>query len=121
MFDAELEPMPGREPAPERPRAGRREIEDAVGCPRYIARVFQDARIGPSPPWLKARLTAAGQRPISNAVDITNYVMLALGSPLHAFDRKKLAQGRIIVRRARRARRCGRSTASCGSSTRPIS
>jgi phenylalanyl-tRNA synthetase beta chain len=101
VFNAELKPMPGREPdRPVAPEPVDVTIEDAVGCPRYIARVFQDARIGPSPPWLKARLTAAGQRPISNAVDITNYVMLALGSPLHAFDRKKLAQGRIIVRRA---------------------
>ena len=57
-------------------------------------------RVGPSPEWLKARLTAAGMRPISNAVDVTNYVMLALGNPLHVFDRSKLAQGRIVVRRA---------------------
>jgi phenylalanyl-tRNA synthetase beta chain len=101
VFNAELKPMPGREPdRPLDPEPVDVKIEDTTGCPRYIARVFHDARIGPSPPWLKARLTAAGQRPISNAVDVTNYVMLALGNPLHAFDRKKLAQGRIVVRRA---------------------
>ena len=76
-------------------------IEDFEGCPRYIGRLFRDVRIGPSPPWLKARLTAAGMRPISNVVDVTNYVMLALGNPLHAFDFDTLGGGRIIVRRAR--------------------
>ena len=49
-------------------------------CPRFTARVFEDVKIGPSPPWLKARLMAAGQRPISNVVDITNYVMLLTGA-----------------------------------------
>ena len=58
------------------------------------------SRSAPSPVWLKARLLAAGMRPISNVVDVTNYVMLALGNPLHAFDRAKLAEGRIVVRRA---------------------
>src|SRR5829696_2129915 len=61
-------------------------VEDPDGCPVYIGRLFRDVAIAPSPPWLKARLSAAGQRPISNVVDVTNYVMLALGSPLHAFD-----------------------------------
>ena len=75
-------------------------IEDLEGCPRYIGRLFRDVRVGESPAWLQARLLAAGMRPISNVVDITNYVMLALGSPLHAFDAGKLAAGRIVVRRA---------------------
>ena len=55
-------------------------------CPRFTARVFEDVTIGPSPAWLKARLMAAGQRPINNVVDITNYVMLLTAQPLHAFD-----------------------------------
>ena len=76
-------------------------IEDYEGCPRYIGRLFRDVTLGPSPPWLKARLTAAGMRPISNVVDVTNYVMLALGNPLHAFDFETLRGGRIVVRRAR--------------------
>jgi len=70
-------------------------------CPRFTARAFEGVRIGPSPPWLKARLMAAGQRPISNVVDITNYVMLATGQPLHAFDLDRVAGGRLVVRRAR--------------------
>jgi phenylalanyl-tRNA synthetase beta chain len=70
-------------------------------CPRFTARLFEDVRIGPSPPWLKARLTAAGQRPISNVVDITNYVMLLTGQPLHAFDADLVAGGRLVVRRGR--------------------
>jgi phenylalanyl-tRNA synthetase beta chain len=75
-------------------------IEDPVGCPRYIGRLFEHVAIGPSPVWLRARLTAAGMRPISNVVDVTNYVMAALGNPLHAFDLAKLDGGRIVVRRA---------------------
>ena len=75
-------------------------IDDFAGCPRYIGRVFQDVAVGPSPVWLRARLTNAGMRPISNVVDVTNYVMLALGNPLHAFDLAKLHDRRIVVRRA---------------------
>ena len=101
LFRAELKPMPGEDPelaGDEHPNVS---IEDFEGCPRYIGRLFRDVRLGPSPPWLKARLTAAGMRPISNVVDITNYVMLALGNPLHAFDFETLGGGRIVVRRAR--------------------
>jgi phenylalanyl-tRNA synthetase beta chain len=76
------------------------EIADPEICLRFTARVFEDVTIGPSPLWLKARLTAAGQRPISNVVDITNYVMLVTGQPLHAFDLDRVRGGRIVVRRA---------------------
>ena len=76
------------------------QVDDFAGCPRYIGRVFRDVSLGQSPIWLRARLTNAGMRPISNVVDVTNYVMLALGNPLHAFDLAKLAGGRIVVRRA---------------------
>ncbi len=69
-------------------------------CPRFTARVFENVTIGPSPRWLKARLIAAGMRPISNVVDITNYVMLLTGHPLHAFDLDKVAGGELTVRRA---------------------
>jgi phenylalanyl-tRNA synthetase beta chain len=76
-------------------------IDDFHGCPRYIGRVFRDVAIGPSPQWLRSRLFLAEMRSISNVVDATNYVMHVWGSPLHAFDRAKLAGGRIVVRRAR--------------------
>ncbi|HEY2260049.1 MAG TPA: phenylalanine--tRNA ligase subunit beta [Solirubrobacteraceae bacterium] len=69
-------------------------------CPRFTARAFEDVKIGPSPPWLKARLMACGQRPISNVVDITNYVMLLAGQPLHAFDLDRIAGRRLTVRLA---------------------
>jgi phenylalanyl-tRNA synthetase beta chain len=69
-------------------------------CLRFTARVFEDVKIGPSPLWLKQRLMAAGQRPISNIVDITNYVMLTTAQPLHSFDLDKVRGGRIDVRRA---------------------
>src|SRR5918995_2373204 len=76
-------------------------VEDFQGCPRYIGRLFKDVAIGPSPQWLRSRLYLAEMRSISNVVDVTNYVMHVYGSPLHAFDRTKLAGGRIVVRRAR--------------------
>jgi phenylalanyl-tRNA synthetase beta chain len=69
-------------------------------CPRFTARVFEDVAIAPSPLWLKARLMAAGQRPIANVVDITNYVMLLTGQPLHAFDLDQIAGRTLTVRRA---------------------
>jgi phenylalanyl-tRNA synthetase beta chain len=101
LFGGELRPLPGEEPALTGEETPDVTIEDFGGCPRYIGRLFRDVRIGPSPPWLKARITAAGMRPISNVVDVTNYVMLALGNPLHAFDFETLGGGRIVVRRAR--------------------
>jgi len=77
------------------------ELRDPQGCPRYVARYFEDVRIGSSPEWLRVRLEAVGLRPISNVVDITNYVLHETGHPLHAFDADNLAGGRIVVRRAR--------------------
>jgi phenylalanyl-tRNA synthetase beta chain len=76
------------------------EIRDPAGCPRYSARVLRNVKLGPSPAWMQRRLELAGVRPINNVVDITNYVMLETGHPLHAFDRALLEGGRIIVRRA---------------------
>jgi phenylalanyl-tRNA synthetase beta chain len=69
-------------------------------CPRFTARVFTDVTVGPSPIWLQARLTAAGQRPINNVVDITNYVMLLTAQPLHAFDLDEVPDGALTVRAA---------------------
>ncbi len=77
------------------------DIDDPQGCPRYIARVIDRVRVGPSPRKLRNRLRAIGVRPISNLVDVSNYVMFELGQPLHAFDYDKLADSRIRVRRAR--------------------
>jgi phenylalanyl-tRNA synthetase beta chain len=101
LFDRPLEPWPGSDPERDGSEQVPVLVEDPEGCPRYIGRLFRDAAIAPSPPWLKARLVAAGMRPISNVVDVTNYVMHALGNPLHAFDQQKLAGGQIVVRRAR--------------------
>ena len=76
-------------------------VEDSTGCPRYCARVLTGVKIGPSPAWLAARLEACGIRPINTVVDATNYVLLDLGQPLHAFDLTTLSGRRIVVRRAR--------------------
>jgi len=78
------------------------EILDPDACPRYVARILEGIRIQPSPFWLRNRLTLAGVRPINNIVDVTNYVMLELGQPLHAFDLDRLEEHRIVVRRASR-------------------
>jgi phenylalanyl-tRNA synthetase beta chain len=76
-------------------------IEDPDLCPRFTARFFNDVKNGPSPDWMQARLLAAGMRPISAVVDVTNYVMHELGQPMHAYDADPIPGGRIVVRRAR--------------------
>ncbi|MBN1320469.1 MAG: phenylalanine--tRNA ligase subunit beta [Thermoleophilia bacterium] len=76
------------------------EVRDPDLCPRYAGRVIQGVTIADSPLWMKARISHAGMRPISNVVDVTNYVLWSLGQPLHAFDLQTIRGGRIIVRRA---------------------
>lgn len=76
-------------------------IDDAEGCPRYLASVIRGVSVGPSPEWLAMRLRAIGQRPINNVVDATNFVLHELGQPLHAFDLHELVGSAIIVRAAR--------------------
>lgn len=76
------------------------EIKDAALCPRYVARVVKNIKIGPSPEWMKRRLAADGIRPINNIVDITNYVMEEYGQPMHAYDLDTISGKKIIVRRA---------------------
>lgn len=76
-------------------------IDDLELCPHYTARLIRGVTIGPSPAWMARRIEAAGLRAINNVVDVTNYVMLEMGQPLHAFDYDTLEGGRIIVRQAR--------------------
>ncbi|MGI9107956.1 MAG: phenylalanine--tRNA ligase subunit beta [Pyrinomonadaceae bacterium] len=81
------------------------EVQSPDLCPRFTARIVRGVRIAPSPAWLVERLGAVGQRSINNVADITNYVMLEFGQPLHAFDLEKLTERRIVVRRAREGER----------------
>jgi phenylalanyl-tRNA synthetase beta chain len=105
ISSAALGPEPWSEDAPSE---GRGDVNDYASvavevpdlCPRFTARVFTDVTIAPSPTWLQARLTAAGQRPINNVVDITNYVMLLTAQPLHAFDLDKVPDGALTIRAA---------------------
>ncbi|MCG8402479.1 MAG: phenylalanine--tRNA ligase subunit beta [Firmicutes bacterium] len=91
---AVINPLPaGGEPV-------RVDIQDPELCRRYVARLLKNVRVGPSPAWLQHRLRAVGVRPISNVVDVTNYVMMELGQPMHAFDYHKLQDGHVMVRRA---------------------
>jgi phenylalanyl-tRNA synthetase beta chain len=102
---APLAPAPWEEDAP---AGGEGEVGDYASvavevpelCPRFTARVFTDVAVGPSPAWLQARLSAAGQRSINNVVDITNYVMLLTAQPLHAFDLNEVPGGALTVRAA---------------------
>jgi len=75
-------------------------IDDPVGCPRYTARIVRNISVGPSPKWLRERLEAVGLRSINNIVDVTNYILMEMGQPLHAFDFERLREQRIVVRRA---------------------
>jgi phenylalanyl-tRNA synthetase beta chain len=81
------------------------EVDDPMGCPRYLARYLEGVKIAPSPGWMSSRLVAAGVRPISNVVDASNYVMLEFGQPLHAFDADRLHKQTIVVRRAKKGER----------------
>jgi phenylalanyl-tRNA synthetase beta chain len=76
-------------------------LEDRTACPRYVAVVVRGVRVGPSPDWLVQRLSSVGARTVNNVVDATNYVLLGLGQPVHAFDLSKLAEQRIVVRPTR--------------------
>lgn len=76
------------------------DVQDTTLCPRYCARIIRNVKIGPSPMWMRKALNAAGVRAINNIVDITNYVMLETGHPMHAFDLAKVKDNHIIVRRA---------------------
>jgi phenylalanyl-tRNA synthetase beta chain len=104
LFGGELLPMPGQDPQPDSDEAVGIGIEDPERCLRFIGRLFRGVALGESPLWLKARLRHAGVRSISNVVDVTNYVMLALGSPLHAYD-LDLLRGGLVARRAREGER----------------
>ncbi|OQB06115.1 MAG: Phenylalanine--tRNA ligase beta subunit [bacterium ADurb.Bin212] len=77
-------------------------VLDTDLCPKYFARVIKDVKIGPSPEWLVKRLRLCGIKSINNVVDVTNYIMLDLGQPLHAFDASKVNNGQIVVRKSRK-------------------
>ena len=81
------------------------EVEELDLCPLYTARIICGIRVAPSPAWMARRLEAVGIRPVNNIVDVTNYVMMECGQPLHAFDYRRLADHRIIVRRAKAGER----------------
>src|SRR5207237_2383583 len=92
---------PQTRPAGKGTLPARVDVEDAQRCPRYVARVIEGVRIGPSPLHVQERLRACGVRPISNVVDATNLALLEIGHPLHGFDLDRLAGARIVVRRPR--------------------
>lgn len=77
------------------------QIQDKAGCPRYIGKIIEGVKVGPAPEFIQKRLKAVGLRPVNNIVDITNYLLLELGEPMHAFDLDRLAENRLVVRRAK--------------------
>jgi phenylalanyl-tRNA synthetase beta chain len=99
MLGLPLKPLADTFPVGEGPAVAV-QVDDAADCPRYMAMAYSGVTIAPSPFYVRHRLRAVGLRPINNVVDITNYVMMALGEPVHAFDRRTLTGGRIVVRRA---------------------
>src|SRR5437763_496272 len=104
LFDKALrvpDPRPATAGPPVETRTGVT-VEDPELCPRFTARVVSGVTIGESPWWLRKRLETLGVRPISNVVDVTNYVMFECGQPLHAYNLGKLAGRRLVVRRARK-------------------
>jgi len=103
LADKELEVKP-KKPAESSEKASdyiKVTIDDPDGCPRYAARMIKNIKIGTSPWWLRKRLIDCGVRPINNIVDITNYVMLETGQPLHAFDYDRFGSKEVVVRKAR--------------------
>lgn len=102
IYGTKLTPPPVLKPPANAKRGYKVEIEDYADCPRYTAHGAEQVRVGPSPAWMQNRLRAIGQRPVNNVVDITNYVLMELGQPLHAFDADRLAGETISVRRAGR-------------------
>ncbi len=103
LFGARLRYPPIRVPetGPPVQEAASVTILDPKACPRYAARLVRGVRIGPSPYWLREKLHSTGIRSINNVVDVTNYVLMEFGQPLHAFDFQRLEEHRIVVRRAR--------------------
>ncbi|MCF8043603.1 MAG: phenylalanine--tRNA ligase subunit beta, partial [Desulfarculaceae bacterium] len=102
LVGAELK-LPPCEPSEQQPGIeGQAQIEvlDAKACPRYTGRLVKGVKIGPSPLWMRDRLMACGIRPISNVVDVTNYILLELGQPLHAFNFSEVGGAKIVVRMA---------------------
>src|SRR5262249_6959247 len=108
VFDLRLRPLDETEPPTTGEPTGdllQVAIDDPELCARFTARVLRGVRVGPSPLWLKARLSAAGIRPISNVVDVTNYVAHDLGQPLHAYDLDRIPGRRLVARRAEQGER----------------
>jgi phenylalanyl-tRNA synthetase beta chain len=100
VFNRKLQNLKVEKPEVKSKKAIKVEVAEKELCPRYIAKVVEGLKIGPSPKWMQDRLAAAGVRPINNVVDVTNYVMLEWGQPMHAFDMSKV-DGKIVVRRAK--------------------